>query len=89
MSELRECPFCGNPPKLLGEFAGCGCIDERISDDQFDLVKSDWNSRPIEDDLRSKLAIAVEALEKITHCQWSEDDSFVRIADEALRKIRP
>lgn len=88
--ELRPCPFCTAKAELVRGriYAKHSYFCILYSQVVYDFKQTTWNSRPIEDDLRSKLAIAAEALEEITHCQWSEDDSFVRLADEALRKIR-
>lgn len=72
---------------LLGEFAGCECIDTRISDGLFDLVKGEWNHRPVEDDLRSKLEVAIRELERFHEHMW---EGWVHYgeAKEALAKIK-
>ena len=101
MSELKACPFCGNPDVM--EYLGddeiwCGICLEHAR-------PAHWNTRPIEDALRGKLAVAVEALEFYADVDnyvadtpngvgiataWAMDDykSLARFAKEALEKIK-
>lgn len=99
--ELKPCPFCGKEARIATDNSGdfdrnyvdcennChlfGCLDEK-----------EWNTRPIEDALRAKLEIAVEALRSIyndhdAYCEHHINVSqhsydLCNIAEAALRKL--
>lgn len=69
--ELKPCPFCGREAVEITYFSytfnkqyhqvKCGNDDCEMNGFENMLV-DDWNTRPIEDDLRKKLDIAVEAM---------------------------
>lgn len=88
--QLKNCPFCGEnlvQHPLYGsnwrhpETATQWCVISGVI-----LDGEKWNTRPIEDALRAKLAIAVEALEAIETYPWEFHPS--EKANEALTKIR-
>jgi hypothetical protein len=98
--ELKACPFCASSCYHYPDDSAiwCGKCDEGIVEDPripID-IKTRWNTRPIEDDLRAKLALAVEALENVQcpfdgsrTCECSGDEACCRtVAQEALAKIR-
>ena len=62
MSEkLKPCPFCGGAPKIYGYtgYAYCPNDDCMVADVDWEeaiLPVKKWNTRPIEDDLRKRIA---------------------------------
>lgn len=100
-TELKPCPFCfvdlyvesGDLPRAFHPFSG----DCWVSECSWMITQEwaiGWNTRPVEDDLRAKLKIAVEALEHTPcscypyhrdHDSW---DCASVMAKEALTKIR-
>lgn len=71
--ELKACPFCGGPAILLygleGEYA-VGCSDDNCEfcgEDSRDNQKviAQWNTRPIEDNLRLDLATKDAEIERL------------------------
>ena len=65
---------------------GYGTTDTEL--EAKEMLNKLWNSRPIEDALRSKLAIAVEALEGVEIESGGFAEGVRLIAKEALAKIR-
>ena len=70
--ELKPCPFCGSPAELEQENysmhyfcwcanENCGCADTHDYKDARLAIKA-WNTRPIEDELRTALKKAMEIL---------------------------
>ena len=76
--ELRPCPFCGKPAddryNRLAKCSNKQCLmNYWIEDDADFYIRDDWNTRPIEDALQSRIA---ELEMKIRHnalWQASED----------------
>ena len=64
MSELKPCPF--------HNCLTCACVDE------VDMTVKDWNTRPIEDDLRKRIA-ELEAMV----------DELVNIGDNLFDSLNP
>jgi len=92
--ELRPCPFCSNIAgkrfePTIGDYYGCPNHTNMM------MTVEQWQSRPIEDALRTKLDIAVEALKEVVlgKAGINLSANFIRrydieIAEEALAKIR-
>lgn len=71
MTELKNCPFCGSEPEYFdnsgeGRTNMCWCTN-RMCSARDPMTVVEWNTRPLEDALQSKLEIAVEALNKVPH----------------------
>jgi hypothetical protein len=72
MTELKKCPFCSGLVKVA-PYQGKAlsekllmCCTNKICPNEGNLFYLDeWQSRPLEDVLQAKLAIAVEALRRI------------------------
>ena len=64
MSELKRCPFCGNEPVVEGNLVACNNLNCPTYDnywtDPMIFTCDQWNTRPIEDALQSRIA-ALEA----------------------------
>ena len=65
-NELRPCPFCGEPAddryNRLAKCSNKQCLmNYWIEDDADFYIRDDWNTRPIEDDLRKRIAELEEA----------------------------
>ena len=78
MSDLKPCPFCGEPVEF-NKFA-----EKVVCEDCGATIYSDyWNTRPIEDDLRNRIA-ELEAAQR-----WhvvKECNDVATPIDVALRK---
>ena len=64
MSEIKPCPFCGKAPMVCDEGVVCSdayCIG-RPEYNWFEI--RDWQMRPIEDELRSRVEELERELEK-------------------------
>jgi len=83
MSELKPCPFCGSPAYsyhdncidfagVKCDLGGCVCADILITE-------NNWNTRPIEDALRARIA-ELEAELKIT-------DELLKEATETIGAV--
>ena len=70
MSDLKPCPFCGSPAYsyhdncidfagVKCDLGGCVCADILITE-------NNWNTRPIEDDLRKRIAELEAESERFT-----------------------
>lgn len=60
MSELKPCPFCGNEPVVEGNLVACNNLNCPTHDnywtDPMIFTCDQWNTRPIEDELRARIA---------------------------------
>ena len=60
MSELKPCPFCGEPAddryNRLAKCSNKSCLMNHWVDDEDFFIDDDWNTRPIEDALRARIA---------------------------------
>ena len=58
--ELRPCPFCGEPAddryNRLAKCSNKSCLMNHWVDDEDFFIDDDWNTRPIEDALQSRIA---------------------------------
>ena len=85
MSELKPCPFCGGMPKV-NDWTLKGITDKRCFCDNENcpvylsktIAIDDWNTRPIEDALQSRIA-ELEALV----------DELVNIGDNLFDSLNP
>lgn len=92
--EFKDCPFCGGPATRNDEEGDpdelyLSCINLNCCGAEWWFKPDQWQSRPLESALQSKLSIAVEALEYAAGTFSIVDDkySYDRI-HEALAKIR-
>ena len=53
--ELRPCPFCGEMPEVADDGV-CRCNNKSCSMAPYWYLPKYWNIRPIEDDLRKRIA---------------------------------
>ena len=70
-NELRPCPFCGEPAddryNRLAKCSNKQCLmNYWIEDDADFYIRDDWNTRPIEDDLRKRIAELEAESERFT-----------------------
>ena len=57
MSELKLCPFCGKKPNPnWTDESYIECTNRKCSVYGYGMSTGDWNTRPIEDDLRKRIA---------------------------------
>ena len=85
--QLRACAHCGGKPVDLGkDWVRCEsefCVSKLLC-----FKTKDWQNRPIEDKLRSDLALAVEALKRIAdHENTLMIGRRAELAKQALQKI--
>lgn len=90
--ELKPCPFCAGLSQRDSSLAGEGiddlasCGNSSCPCNEIYFTNEQWERRPTEDYYRSKLSIAVEALERVEDSHvWSATHD---IAKDALAKIR-
>lgn len=100
MTELKNCPFCGNKPFLQNgnnqfphteyqykvHCSFCGGTT-CFHANQESAIKT-WNTRPIESSLQSKLDIATKALEKIaeiTGCSEEQGRACAEFMNETAQ----
>ena len=80
--ELRPCPFCGEPAddryNRLAKCSNKSCLMNHWVDDEDFFIDDDWNTRPIEDALRARIA-ELEALV----------DELVNIGDNLFDSLNP
>ena len=61
MSELKPCPFCGKEPHIYASYGLISCRNKECIADATNGEATlgfieHWNTRPIEDDLRKRIA---------------------------------
>ena len=104
--ELRPCPFCGEMPKV-NDWTVKGITDKRCFCDNEKcpvylsktIAIDDWNTRPIEDELRAeieRLKVRIEELEAagtiLRDCfslhkpNWLIDKDAIKEWDELTKK---
>ena len=70
MSELKPCPFCGEPAddryNRLAKCSNKSCLMNHWVDDEDFFIDDDWNTRPIEDALRARIAELEAEIERLT-----------------------
>ena len=70
MSELKPCPFCGEPAddryNRLAKCSNKSCLMNHWVDDEDFFIDDDWNTRPIEDALRARIAELEEEIDQLT-----------------------
>lgn len=92
--ELKPCPFCGVTSELVVGRVYANHTRHCILNAQlvYDFQKTSWNTRPVEDSLRAKLAIAVDALEECRRfCnEFDYEPTYNEIEniEKALAKIK-
>lgn len=104
VTELKPCPFCGSKAVYYNSDSQGGGVEINCTNEVCPMVVKSlyiykskkaaaraWNTRSIEDKLRSDLAVAVEALYKITRPDLRGfrlgPEYSATIAKEALAKI--
>ena len=87
MSELKPCPFCGEPAddryNRLAKCSNKSCLMNHWVDDEDFFIDDDWNTRPIEDALRARIAEleadnkkAFDLVRKLRmYCIWANWDN--------------
>lgn len=103
-NELRPCPFCGEPAddryNRLAKCSNKQCLmNYWIEDDADFYIRDDWNTRPIEDELRAeieRLKVRIEELEAagtiLRDCfslhkpNWLIDKDAIKEWDELTKK---
>lgn len=63
MSKLKPCPFCGEMPEVEPN-GDCYCDNYICPMAPDSYMPGDWNTRPIEDDLRKRIA-ELEEIDKL------------------------
>ena len=70
MSELKPCPFCGEPAddryNRLAKCSNKSCLMNHWVDDEDFFIDDDWNTRPIEDALRARIAELEAEIDRLT-----------------------
>ena len=80
MSELKPCPFCGEPAddryNRLAKCSNKSCLMNHWIDDEDFFIDDDWNTRPIEDALRARIAeLEAERRWKDSNVELPKDDT--------------
>jgi len=100
MSEMKPCPFCGGMPKV-NDWTLKGITDKRCFCDNEKcpvylsktIAIDDWNTRPIEDELRARIAeleAESERLSQLLHDEMSQLEIATDLGNKrwaALNKI--
>ena len=70
MNELKSCPFCGNEPVVEGNLVACNNLNCPTYDnywtDPMIFTCDQWNTRPIEDALQSRIAELEAEIDQLT-----------------------
>ena len=78
MNELKSCPFCGNEPVVEGNLVACNNLNCPTHDnywtDPMIFTCDQWNTRPIEDGLRARIAELESLVEQLI---WVGNDLLV------------
>jgi len=77
MNTLKPCPFCGAMPEVADDGV-CRCNNKSCSMAPYWYLPKYWNIRPIEDDLRKRIA-ELEALVNVS------EGLYERIYEQAAR----
>lgn len=79
MNELKSCPFCGGVAQVntwtmhgITE-SRCFCSNSDCPNSVRTVALEQWNTRPIEDELRARIAELEYQLEDWTNNGWAED----------------
>jgi hypothetical protein len=82
---LKQCPLCGNNAKeyLTGYSCGCSNNDCTLADP---MSVNEWQNRPIEEYLQTKLNECESNLKKMTQ-KSDEDDSKLDMAIITFEKL--
>ena len=82
MSELKPCPFCGEPAddryNRLAKCSNKSCLMNHWVDDEDFFIDDDWNTRPIENAL---LARAEKAEKMVERLMRMVEDRFVLLGN--------
>jgi len=80
MSGMKSCPFCGGDSvtwQSLGDHTRAGCVDCGAEVTRpmglYRNAMIEWNTRPIEDELRKRIAELEDQLEDWTNNGWAYD----------------
>ena len=67
MSELKPCPFCGSVPDIepIEDCEYINCSNLVCIDGIYCLTTKQWNTRPIEDELRAEIARRDEIIARL------------------------
>ena len=98
MSELKPCPFCGEPAddryNRLAKCSNKKCLmNYWIEDDADFYIREGWNTRPIEDNLNARIAeleAEIERLSQLLHDEMSQLEIATDLGNKrwvALNKI--
>lgn len=103
--KLKRCPFCGSEAEFKSDEFGegvfcksCGATlcNGLYGEEGRKLASSDWNARPIENELNEKIgklemenkrlreALQMIATEKDNHGQWLSVEQAAQIAKDTL-----
>lgn len=91
MTDLKPCPFCGSQAivKIANKFSYVACTmcgQRGIGGMSISFLKHKWNTRPIEDKLRTELEKAWEDLDIATKASAEDAEQVYRLR-QALEAI--
>ena len=78
MSELKPCPFCGGEAELCYSEVDTFCRKCNVIQET-----EMWNTRPIEDELRARIAELEAESDQLTArlCQERQDDKWIPVSE--------